>query len=492
MGGNEFSIVGKIEEAARSFSRRPALIDRDRVLTFQALHQEVCACSDLLSAHGAGSRQAVVLLMSNFATSIIGLLGTARTKSVAILIPSTLSAVELQCYWRDTGSRLVLSPSTHRSLVEAAGGRMIARGPGNLEVFEIDVPRPTKEVYPGDFIGQLTSGVDQPSKLAIRTHAAVWSEIQDFADEIGLGADDSSLVLPSVAHSYGLIGGTLAPLCRGGRVILLQDFRGEEVLELIRVERPSILYAVPFMYRTFAAAPQAGLADMDSLRLCFSAGGPLPRDVDDEFARRFGLRICQDYGTTEVGVICVRLTWTPELQGSVGRPIRGRVVTIADASRRPLAPGEVGEVIVQSPALARGYLGTSPRTEAAPGPSIEGGRLITGDLGWMSEEGNLFLTGRKNRIIRVAGVAVDTAEIEGAIAVLPGVKEVAVVGVPHAEKGEVVKAVVAAEGLTTAEVVEHCRRHMEGIKVPEIVEFRPALPRTPAGKILRRALRGPD
>lgn len=490
MAGNEFSIVGHFEEIARSFPGRPAVLERDRVLTFEGLYEELRACSDLLSTHGAGPGQAIALLMSNSTTSIVGLLGTARTESAAILFPSTLPAAELRRYCRDTGIRIVLSPFTHRYLVEAAGGRLMARGPGNLEMFGFDVPRPTEEVYPGDFIGQLTSGADQPPKLAIRTHAAVWSEIQDFADEIGLNADDSSLVLPSIAHSYGLIGGTLAPLCREGCVILRQDFSPEEILELIRNERPTILYAVPFMYRAFAAISHGGTADMDSLRLCFSAGGPLPRDVDDEFARRYGRRICQDYGTTEVGVICVRLTWTPELRGSVGRPIPGRLVTITDAFPRLLAPGEKGEVIVQSPALARGYLNTSPRTDTAPGTTIEGGRLFTGDLGWMSEDGNLFLAGRKSLIIHVAGVTVDTSEIEGAIAVLPGVKEVVVLGVPHAEKGEVVKAVVVAEGLTAEDVVEHCRRHMEGVKVPEIVEFQPSLPRTPAGKILRRALRG--
>jgi long-chain acyl-CoA synthetase len=109
----------------------------------------------------------------------------------------------------------------------------------------------------------------------------------------------------------------------------------------------------------------------------------------------------------------------------------------------------------------------------------------------MNEDGSLFLLGRKSQIIRVAGVAVDPVEVERIIAMLPEVRDVAVVGVPHVEKGEVLKAVVAADGLTGADVVRHCQRFMEGITVPEIIEFRPALPRTPAGKILRRALRDP-
>lgn len=494
-------IVDQIANAARAFPDRPAIIDRDRGLTFGQLDAEVGACSDLLADLGAGPGEAVGLLLPNSALSVAALLGTARTGGASILFPPTLPAVELRHYCRDAGVRVVLSASAHRDLVEAAGGRAIARGPGDLEAFGVDGPRRMEdvrpgegrrqEVRPGDFIGQLTSGVDSSPKIAIRTHAAVWSEIEDFADEIGLNADDATIVLPSIAHSYGLIGGTLAPLCRGGRVSLRQEFRPEEILGLIRHTRPSILYAVPFMYRAFAAAPATGAADVESLRLCFSAGGPLHRDVDDEFARRFGLRISQNYGTTEAGVICLRLAWTPELRGSVGRPLPRRVVTIVGAGSRPLAPGAVGDVIVQSPALARGYLDAPPRPGAAPGATLEDGSLATGDRGWMSDDGSLFLTGRKSQTIHVDGVAVDPAEIEGAIAALPGVREVAVVGVPHAERGEVAKAVVAAEGLTAADVVQHCRRCMEGVKVPEIVEFRPALPRTPAGKILRRVLIDP-
>ena len=489
-------IVDQIANAARAFPDRPAIIDRDRVLTFGQFDAELRACSDLLTNLGAGPGQAVGLLFPNSALSVAALLGTARTGGTAILFPSTLPVAELRHYCRDAGVSIVLSASAHRDLVEAAGGRAIARGPEDLEAFEFDVRQMEdvrhgegrQEVRPGDFIGQLTSGVDSPPKIAIRTHAAVWNEIQDFADEIGLNADDATIVLPSIAHSYGLIGGTLAPLCWGGRVSLHQDFRPEEVLALIRHVRPSILYAVPFMYSAFAAISTAGTADMESLRLCFSAGGPLPRDVDDEFAKRFGRRICQNYGTTEAGVICLRLAWTPELRGSVGRPLRRRVVTIVGAGRRPFAPGAVGDVIVQSPALARGYLEAPPRPAAVPGVTLEDGILATGDRGRMSEDGNLFLTGRKSQTIHVDGVAVDPSEIEEAIAALPGVREVAVVGVPHAERGEVAKAVVAAEGLTAADVVQHCRRCMEGVKVPEIVEFRPALPRTPAGKILRRVL----
>jgi long-chain acyl-CoA synthetase len=343
-------------------------------------------------------------------------------------------------------------------------------------------PAPEAWLRPGDFLGQLTSGVDRPSKLAIRTHAAVWNEIQDFAAEIGVTGCDATLVLSSISHSYGLIGGTLAPLCHGGRVILRDHPRPEEVPQLVARERATILYAVPVTYRTMVGGALDGQPDLSSLRLCFSAGAALPRGTDDGFAERFGRRISQNYGTTEAGVISTRLAGDSSAQGSVGRPVRNRIVQITDSHGRPLGPGQIGEVVVRSPALARIYL---ERPQGVPAPIGES--LATGDLGWMSEQGDLFLAGRTSSMIHLAGLTIDPLEVEEVIGRLPQVRDVAVVGVLHAGVARLT-AILVAEGIAAPDVVRHCSRYLPEAKVPTSVEFRAALPRTAAGKIIRRAL----
>jgi long-chain acyl-CoA synthetase len=425
----------------------------------------------------------VGVLLSNCGLFVAVLLGVARLRAVAVLFPTSMAPAELWRYGEIAGTRVVLAGPPHRTLVLAAGGRPGATC-GDLQAFTFDVPR-ARGLTGDDCIVQLTSGADQPPKLAVRTRAAVWNEIEDFAGEIGLTEGDATLVLPSIFHSYGLIGGTLAPLCRGGRVILRDGFDPPAVLNDIRRERPTILFAVPVMYRRLVQAPRGATEDLSSLRLCFSAGAPLPPDVDDEFARRFGRRIAQNYGSTEAGVIAIRQTWTPRLRHAVGRPVRGRTVTIVDARGCVLPPGHVGEVVVQSSALARGYLGDTP-----VGTAIVAGRLHTGDLGWMDEDGHLFLAGRKSSLIPVAGATVDPSAVEAVIAGMPGVHDVAVVGIPDpVGGGERVKAVVAAEGIGPDHVVHYCRQRLPATHVPQVVEFRPAIPRTPAGKILRRLLR---
>src|SRR5207247_1689941 len=146
---------------------------------------------------------------------------------------------------------------------------------------------------------------------------------------------------------------------------------------------------VPVMYQALIGLPPGDAHEFSSLRLCFSAGAPLPRITEGRFAERFGRQVSQNYGTTEAGVICVRLEQNSKLQGSVGRPLRNRNVQITGAHGQVLGPGQMGEVVVQSPALARTYL------EGPHGiPVAIGNRLATGDLGWLSEDGYLFLAGR--------------------------------------------------------------------------------------------------
>ena len=474
-------ILAQIEKAARAFPAHPALVDPNQVLTYSRLWEETIACADLLVANGAAEGQAIGLFIPNSARFVAALLGAARVGCTAILFPPALTSEEVRSYRQTAGAQIVLSTPTLRDRLEAAGGRMLGSEASGLIPFGFD-PSPGDRFRQGDFIGQLTSGVDVPPKLAIRTHEAVWNEIQDFTAEVGVTAQDATLVLSSISHSYGLIGGTLAPLCQGGRVILTDRYQPEEAPQFVARERATILFAVPATYRAMVTSPLAGPPDLASLRLCFSAGAPLLRGTEDQFAERFGRRISQNYGTTEAGVISMRLEWDVRLRGSVGRPLRNRTIQIMDPQGRPLDPGQIGNVVVRSPALARTYL------EGPHGsPTPIGDCLATGDLGWMSEDGYLFLAGRTSSMLHLAGLLIDPAEVEEVIARLPLVREVAVVGVSHLGE-ERLKAVLVAEGLTASDVVQHCRRHLAGAKIPKIVEFRDALPRTPAGKIIRRVL----
>ncbi len=476
-------IIEQIAGWAAQTPGRPAITDRMKAVTFGRLWEDVSSCTDFLTQHDVTEGTAVGLLLPNRGLFVTALLSIAHVGAVAVLLPTSLLGADLRRYIELAGTRWVLAGPAHRDLILDAGGRPAPGSHQDLEVFAFAV-RPTETLTRDDFIIQLTSGVDQPSKLAVRTHAAVWNEIRDFAEEINLTQSDTTLVLSSIFHSYGLIGGTLTPLCRGGHVVLHDGFDPQMVLQRIQQERPTILFGVPLMYRRLIETLRSEGEDLSSLRLCFSAGAPLPQDVDEEFARRFGCRISQDYGSTEAGVITLRQNWASRLQQSVGRPVRGRTIVIVDTHGRSLPPGQIGEVIVESSALARGYLGDVP-----PGTTIHQGRLHTGDLGWVDEDGHLFLVGRKTSLIYAAGVTVDPSAVETVIARMPGILDVAVVGTSNPAGGERVKAVVVADGIATEAILHYCRQHLPETHQPEVVEFRATIPRTPAGKILRRVMR---
>jgi long-chain acyl-CoA synthetase len=483
MGTSIPRVVAHIAKWATDTPDRPAVTDRDGTITFGQLWRDSGSWAAVLTHHAVGAGHAVGLVLPNRRQFVPILLGIARVDAVAILFPPSLPAPDLRQYVEMAGTRLVLASVAHQTLVLEAGGRSCPGGFEPLRQFTFPVPQ-AAGLAPGDWIVQLTSGADQPSKLAVRTHDAVWNEISCFTEEIQLVETDTTLVLPSISHSYGLIGGTLASLCRGGRVILQEGFDPHVVLRAIRQERPTILFAVPAMYRGLLHTPTCEGKGLLSLRLCFSAGAPLPHDVDDSFSRRFGRRICQDYGTTEAGVITLRLTWTPHLRDSVGHPVRGRAIAVVGPQGNRLGPGAVGEVVVASPALARGYLGG--RSSLLP---IDPNRFHTGDLGWGGETGQLFLVGRKSSLVRVADVMVDPAVVEAVIAGIPGIEDAAVVGIADEAGNGRVKAVVVAEGITGDQIIRHCRERLPATHVPQAVEFRHQIPRTVAGKTLRRLLR---
>jgi long-chain acyl-CoA synthetase len=210
-------------------------------------------------------------------------------------------------------------------------------------------------------------------------------------------------------------------------------------------------------------------ADLSSLRLCFSAGTALPRAVFDAFGERFGVPVRQHYGCTEAGSLTANLDADPEAGfETVGKPMGPVEIRIIE-----------GEVAVRSPALTSGYSGMEELNREA----FRDGFFLTGDLGYLDEEGRLTLTGRKKLLIEVGGYKVDPIEVQDVIEAHPEIREAVVVG------DDIVKAVVVSDDhLGEGDVIGYCQERLANYKVPRIVEFRDEIPRSPLGKVLRKYL----
>ena len=291
-------------------------------------------------------------------------------------------------------------------------------------------------------------------------------------------------------HTYGMGCCMFAAAGTGATLVILEDpnpflLRRQRALELLEQEQATIFPGVPFNFRLMAEAPAS--ADLSSLRLCFSAGTALPRPFFDAFLDKFGVPVRQLYGCTEAGTLTANMDDDPVATfESVGRPVDGVQVRIEDDDGEQVPTGSIGEVAVKAPGLTNGYADM----EELNSQVFREGYFITGDLGKLDDEGRLTITGRKKLLIEVGGYKVDPIEVEDVVVAHPKVGEAVVVGVQGKVAGEeVVKAVVVpSDEVEERELIAFCQERLANFKVPQVVEFREEIPKSPLGKILRKYL----
>ena len=273
----------------------------------------------------------------------------------------------------------------------------------------------------------------------------------------------------------------------------------DDLLKTIKTVRPTLFSAVPALFIALLNHPKVKnkSVDFSSIRACFSGAAPLMSATKTQFEELTGGRIVEGYSLTEAMMACIVNPLNGlNKAGSVGVPLPDVEVAIvdADSGTRFLPNGETGEVIVRAPQLMAGYFNNADETmralrvHASTGP---GPWLHTGDLGYLDEDSFLFIVDRQKDLIKTSGYQVWPREVEEVLAAHPCVQEAGVAGVPDDVKGEVVKAWVVKRAGTSPSVDElraYCKQHLAPYKSPVHVEFRESLPKTMAGKVLRRVL----
>ena len=280
----------------------------------------------------------------------------------------------------------------------------------------------------------------------------------------------------------------------GADVILQPRFDPEELLQLIERHRVTHLHMVPTMFvRLLKLPPEVRTKyDLSSLKFVVHAAAPCPIDVKRAMIEWWGPVINEYYGATETGavVFCTAEEWLAH-PGTVGRPQPDVKLVIVDDAGRELPPGEAGDVYVR---LTTGSDFTYHGDDAKRAKAERNGLISVGDIGYVDKDGFLFLCDRRNHMVISGGVNIYPAEIEAEILKMPGVADCAVFGIPDAEFGEALCAVVQPQpgaGLKESDVKSFLRDHLARYKVPKVVELRSALPREDSGKIFKRKLRDP-
>jgi acyl-CoA synthetase (AMP-forming)/AMP-acid ligase II len=498
--------------------RRPectAIVFEGRTTSWRELDTGANQVANALSAAGIQPGDRVGFLGKGTDEFFELMFGVAKAGAVLVPVQWRLALAEVEQTLRDAAVRCLFLDTEQLDKLEALRGVIAAdtsivvmeQGGAGLPRYRdwrnsAATAEPTKRIDPGSVALQLyTSGTTGLPKGVMLSHRNILSGRRD-----GMRAampwnewleDDVNLVAMPVGHIGG-VGWGVVGFYNGAVSIVQREFIPAQVLEAIEHQGVSKLFVVPTALHLLLLQPRVREIDYSRLRYILYGASPIALELLREATEVFGCGFCQQYGMTETAGTIVYLppedhdaAGTPRMR-SAGIPMPGVEIRVVDAeTRRPLPPGQVGEVESRSVANMVGYYN---RAEATADTVDAEGWLRTGDAGYLDEDGYLYIHDRFKDMIVSGGENVYPAEVENAVYGHPAVQEVAVIGVPDEKWGESVKAVVVLKPGKVPDpedIIAYARTRIAGFKVPKSVDFVPALPRGPSGKILRRVLREP-
>ncbi len=368
---------------------------------------------------------------------------------------------------------------------------MIAQAPSAVPALDID---PANDTAIFQFTGG-TSGLPKAAELTHRNVVANVEQIAAWVPSLQPGKEKVLLALPAF-HVYGMTVGLLTSVRHAGELVMTPDPRDTlHILKLIAHEKITVYPGVPAMYIGILHHPKLSDYNLRSVRVCLSGGSALPVEVAQQFAAVTGGRLVEGYGMSESSPLTAGNPVFGETRaGSVGLPFPSTELAVvslepdAQGEYRFLGVGEAGELVVRGPQVMKGYYNNPDETRTA----IDGGGwLHTGDIATMDADGYFTIVDRKKDLIIASGFNIVPREVEEVLFMHPHIMEAAVVGVADAKRGETVRAVIVlkeGESATSAEIRAFCKERLAPYKVPAQVEFVKELPRTQAGKVLRRVL----
>jgi len=421
-------------------------------------------------------------------------LGLPAAGFVLVPVNSRLAPAEMRAILADAGVGVVFADADYPG---AAGVGRVVMMPDDYE----DLIAGADEVSLGDGVAEgdlaalfYTSGTTGAAKGAMHTHRSLVCSAMHFMATWPFDRQTRWLVASPMFHTGGIIG-TLATVWAGGTHVVMPMFNPDLAVDLIEREAVTHTLLVPTMLAATAGAQLARPRNVSSLRYLSHGASPISAETLRRTRQAFpGAELLHVYGTTETTPITTllpheeRILDTP-LVRSCGQPAVGVEVRVVDSAQTDVPPGAVGEIIVRGPSVMAGYW----RKPQATAEVMRGDWYLTGDLGYRDEDSHIYLVDRVKDMIVSGGENIYSIEVEDALATHPAVAESAVFGVPDPRWGESVYAVVFCRKQVTAdELVAHCRKRIAGYKVPRCTELRTEpLPKSAAGKILKRDLREP-
>ncbi len=532
---DEFASLREIiEKSCVRFAELPAYSNMGRTLTFAELDQQSRAFGAYLQRNlGLSKGDRIAVMMPNLLQYPVAVFGALRAGMVVVNTNPLYTARELRHQLTDSGAKAivilenfaatlqgVIGDTDIEMVITTQIGDMLSAPKKQLINFVVkrikkmvpawkldntvtfnktlaegrwqELEEPSLDHDDLAFL-QYTGGTTGVAKGAMLTHGNLVANLQQTSAWLDtlteMGTEKIVTALP-LYHIFSLTANCLTFMKLGGENILItnpRDFDGF-VKELGRHPFTAIT-GVNTLFNALLNTPGFDQLDFSNLRLTLGGGMAVQRAVAERWQEVTGKPLVEAYGLTETSpAACMNPLDAKGFNGSIGLPISGTVVTIRDDDGNLLRQGETGELCIAGPQVMKGYWNRPEETEKT---MTSDGALRTGDMGYMDEDGYFYITDRKKDMILVSGFNVYPNELEGVVAGHPGVLEAAAIGVPNPKSGESVKMFIVRkdDSVTEKDIIDYCREHLTGYKVPREVEFRDELPKTNVGKILRRSLR---
>jgi long-chain acyl-CoA synthetase len=477
--------------------------------TYRELDEQSVRFAAGLLAAGLQPGQVVCLQLPNLPQFLVAYFGTLKAGMVVLPINPLLKAPEIEYHLADSGASVMIGfDSIHQ---EAAKACELLGVPLHLVSFSADpLPegiRPFADlisqddlVAPGGDIRACnaddtavliyTSGTTGKPKGAELTHFELYMNCSVSGDLFGARPGDVTLAVLPFFHVFGLSSVVNVAVRYGSGLSIVPRFEPGAVVDALERDRCSVIAGVPTMLQAIAAQDLSG-RDLSRLRVAVSGGASLPEDVLGRFEQKLGIRVLEGYGLSETASTASFNRPDDRRPLSVGKPIWGVQMRVADEQDQPLPRGNenIGEIQIRGHNVMKGYLGKPEATASA----LKGGWLHTGDLGYQDEDGFFFIVDRAKDLVIRGGYNVYPRELEEVLFAHPGIAEAAVIGKPDERLGEEVVAVVVRragyDSLTEQDVIAYCKERMAAYKYPREVRFLAELPKGPTGKILKNVLR---
>ena len=526
------SVGDLVDRKVAEFADRPAFHCMGRTISFAELDRLTRAFGAWLQSRGYGKGARVAIMMPNCLQYPVALYGTLRAGGIVVNVNPLYTPRELEHQLKDSGAEVIVilenfattleevlarTPVKH-VIVASLGDMLGVKGaivnfvvrnvkkmvpayelPGALRFNDALAEAAGLQLKPVD-VGhediaflQYTGGTTGVSKGAMLLHRNILANIEQAAAWLTQGIGDERAVIITALplyHIFSLTVNCLNMMKIGGLNILITNPRDIPAFVKELARHPyNMITGVNTLFNAFLNNEEFRRLDFSRVRICVGGGMAVQKAVADRWKEVTGRTLLEGYGLTETSPCATMNPLNLEAyNGSIGLPMPSTEIAIRDDEKKDVRQGEPGEICIRGPQVMKGYWQRPDETAKVLGPD---GFLYTGDVGVMDEKGFVRIVDRKKDMILVSGFNVYPNEIEQVVAMMPGVLEVAAIGVPDPHSGEVPKGFVVRKdpSLTEADVLKHCREQLTGYKQPRHVEFRAELPKTNVGKILRRALR---